>query len=298
MEHSEPDKATAVRAARLYLYRWLAAAATDPAVAGWRLLQDAQLQAEASAAAEYLRQLPEARPEAVAPGEIESTLLDTTQMISFLDTETDWAAEYMAVFGLLGSQECPPYETDYCPQTLSVYRAQQLADIAGFYAAFGLEPSTRRPEKQDHITLELEFMAWLIAKEQYALSNDITDGVAKAEACRDAQETFFQNHLAWWVPAFAFALRKKTDGLEDPAERTAPPASFYGSLGHMLAAFISVERALLGVEPPVELAAVRVEDPASVSCEGCGFADASAAPGAQQMPSKEVQEAQAKRHGE
>jgi len=71
--------------------------------------------------------------------------------------------------------------------------------------------------------------------------------------CRDAQRLFVEQHLAWWVPAFALALRRKADGLRDARDLHEPPRSALGALGAALAAFISAERAVLHIDPPTEL---------------------------------------------
>ena len=81
-----------------------------------------------------------------------------------------------------------------------------------------------------------------------------------AEVTRDAQKRFFREHIAWWVPAFAMALRRKADD----------DNNFYGTLGRALAEFIAVERRLLDVAPPTELVEARqTEGTDSPECEGC-----------------------------
>jgi TorA maturation chaperone TorD len=71
----------------------------------------------------------------------------------------------------------------------------ELADIAGFYRAFGVEitPGTERP---DHIAVELEFMHLLAVKEVVAAGRE--DGGEHARICRDARATFFRDHLGRW----------------------------------------------------------------------------------------------------
>lgn len=65
-------------------------------------------------------------------------------------------------------------------------RAQGLADINGFYRAFGVEPDKERP---DALPTELEFMHYLILKQVRARDTQ------KALICFDAQKKFFTEHL-------------------------------------------------------------------------------------------------------
>lgn len=257
-------------AARLGMYVWLASATADPASPSGCRLFDPFLQQVADRASALLRDAPEAVPEVLAPGELASRNLNIKDALQLLDTHgQSLAAEYQTIFGLVPSKDCPPYETEYCPQTFSVYRSQQLADIAGFYLAFGIEPSRTRPERHDHISLELEFMAWLIAKEEHARTGNSRDSADKSARCRDAQRRFFAEHLAWWVPAFARALRLKAEGSTNDAPVEAATRTFHGCLARNLAAMIAVERALLRVPPPEELVASRPTEEGAHDCSAC-----------------------------
>ena len=123
-------------------------------------------------------------------------------------------AEYDRVFGLVVPKECPPYETEYHPTQETFVRSQQMADIAGFYRAFGIEPAQSSPERPDHLALELEFMAFLLTKKRLALAAVELDPEAAEQVsiCDRAQRDFFRDHLAWWVPSFAAGLRRKAGG--------------------------------------------------------------------------------------
>ncbi len=140
---------------------------------------------------------------------------------------------YERTFGLLVSGTCPPYETEYVNSKFTFQRSQQLADVSGFYTAFGLEPSSQHPERQDHIVLELEFMAFLLGLERRAAESDELESGERVAVCRDALERFLEQHLAWWVPTFSKLL-----SMEDPE-------GYYGALARFLAAFVPAERALL-----------------------------------------------------
>lgn len=127
---------------------------------------------------------------------------------------------------------CTPYETEYDPMR-SVRKGQVLADILGFYSAFGLL-GTREKELPDHIGVELEFMSLLLQKEAYARLNGWSEKVA---ICTDAQRKFLGEHLGTWVFALCDRL-EETSGLE-----------FYRSLAKLLRKFMEHEIQGLGIEP-------------------------------------------------
>ena len=107
-------------------------------------------------------------------------------------------------------------------------RAKQLADIVGFYTAFGVEPNLERP---DALPNELEFMHYLILKAQNA--DDLPDGAGKRDVCEDAQRKFFSTHF---YPAARIIVDKllACDG-ED----------FYGEAAQELGDFIETEKMLM-----------------------------------------------------
>lgn len=255
---------------RAYLYRFLSLACSDPRSARWKKLFEPGAREVVLAAWECVVADPAARPARFAPGELEPAGDELAYLFGFLEERgRNHTQAHDGIFGLVVSKECPPYETQYCPQTFSVYRSERLADIAGFYRAFGVEPSRDQPERVDHIALELELMAWLLNKEQYALAQGGAQVEEHVEVCRDAQKKFFAEHLAWWVPAFATALWRKAEGTPHPGTPGAA-RTFHGALASALAAFVPMERALLAVPPPEELLAPRAtEDADSDGCGGC-----------------------------
>jgi TorA maturation chaperone TorD len=250
----------AVDLARECLYRFLAAALRDPAGAERPSLLSADSQELAWQAAELLRE--EAQSIPLGLGELPPSDLDIEPLLAQLTgpIETQ-VAEYDRVFGLVIAKECPPYETEYYPAAETFQRSQQLADIAGFYRAFGIEPSLSSPERPDHIALELEFMAFLIMKKRLALAGNENDssGSEQAAICEDACHKFFADHLAWWVPAFATGLRRKAvNGL-------------YAAVADVLAALIPAERQRLDIPAPrLPVQAVLIERPEEQGgCAGC-----------------------------
>ena len=71
-------------------------------------------------------------------------------------------------------------------------KTKQLSDISGFYRAFGLQIEKDRP---DALSVELEFMHFLIFKSMYASENNVDNSEEKIELCNDAQSKFFRTYL-------------------------------------------------------------------------------------------------------
>ena len=254
--------------ARQYLYRFFALLVSDPRSRRWQDLTDARFADAATFAADLLRDDFSDRAHALAPGEMPVSSLDVRTVLSLLPASAAQALQgYQQIFGLMApNRTCPPYETEYCSHRDPYYRAHQMADVSGFYRAFGLQPSRDVPERHDHAALELEFMSWIIAREQHA-----RDGGAEPNAriCLEAQHKFLRDHLSWWMPTFAFALRREADGVGDADELASTPQSFYGAVAASLAAFISTERLLLHVAAPKELLSPRAADEIDDACAAC-----------------------------
>lgn len=296
METDRTDlDSTALGLARQTLYQFFAGATGDPLTTRWDPLFSREFRLAAAAAADFaLGQAACSAPRdfTLAPGELAPPWLALEGDGRPLDllAERDREAileEHERVFGLTVSKECPAHETEYCPQTFDVYRSQRMADIGGFYRAFGLRPSTTAPERPDHVSMELEFMGWLLAKESYAgRSEDDEEGEERAAICREAAARFAGEHLFWWLPAFARALWRKAEGLDDAAfdDAEVRPATFLGALARSLAAFSAVERAFMRLPAPSELAApnpVEIEGPEETACADCALAKMPQGPNAE-----------------
>jgi nitrate reductase assembly molybdenum cofactor insertion protein NarJ len=106
----------------------------------------------------------------------------------------DIKSEYLATFDI--GREISPYETEYIREKVS-RKPFELADIAGFYTAFGfsINEDMRNKEALDHISIELEFMAILEWKGQYALEKEEEEN---AKIVKDARMKFLKDHLAKW----------------------------------------------------------------------------------------------------
>jgi TorA maturation chaperone TorD len=254
------DEVLAVDLARECLYRFLAAALSDPREPRWQLLLDGCNQQLAREAAELLRSEAGSGAVPLGFGEQPPERLDLEPLLRELPrAAADLETEHDRVFGLVPTRECPPYETEYHSTGEPFFRAQQLADVAGFYRAFGLETSRTSPERPDHLALELEFLAFLLLKKRLALESPVREGAEQAALCDEVFQTFFREHVSWWAPSFTVGLRRKAGG------------GFYAAAAQVLAAFLPAERARLNVPAPrLPLQPALIERPEEQSgCGGC-----------------------------
>jgi nitrate reductase assembly molybdenum cofactor insertion protein NarJ len=119
-----------------------------------------------------------------------------------LEGAEDGALEetYRDVLSHIHSQDCPMFETDFSSSEVW-RRTQELADIAGFYRAFGVEHPRERP---DHVSVETEFLHLVTYKSAWAL---VQGDVEHAEICEAAERRFLAEHVFKWMPAFASRFR-------------------------------------------------------------------------------------------
>ena len=201
--------------------------------------------------------------------EVVQTSLPETSEVSEVLELSDWSLEslqaaHRQVFGLTGSLM---YETELgLPHEFR--QSQELADIAGFYRAFGFRTGGTVRERPDHLATELEFMYLLALKEAYAASNSMPE---QAEICVDAQRKFLQDHLRRWIGPFCRSLERSIDERLGDAALQTP----YVMLAHLVESFISLESARLGVDSAIPPAAEQEPTPYNpdYSCAGCAVAD-------------------------
>jgi putative dimethyl sulfoxide reductase chaperone len=160
-------------------------------------------------------------------------------------TEVDWDLPglqelHRHAFGLTGSL-C--YETEYgLPHEFR--QSQELADIAGFYLAFGFKTGGTKRERPDHLAIELEFMHLLCLKEAMALFSNRPE---QAHLCRDAQRSFLKDHLGAWIGLFSQALDLSISQAEGIYGKKNP----YPVLGEVASIFILSHASSLGTDPVV-----------------------------------------------
>lgn len=138
---------------------------------------------------------------------------------------SDWEANFEAS----GELSFSPTETAHTAKSSMEAWAKtyRIADIAGFYKAFGLEvvPGTDRP---DHLGAELEFLHVLALKEAIALDEDNAEA---AGICAEAARWFLEEHLGEWSSKVSESLSEGGVG------------QIYPAASALLHAFVTMDRA-------------------------------------------------------
>jgi DMSO reductase family type II enzyme chaperone len=157
--------------------------------------------------------------------------------------------EYRDLFTHSASPDCPLNECAYGARHI-YQEVQELADIAGFYNAFGVELRGDRP---DSLSAELEFGYLLALKEAVALEKRDR---SSARTCRDARKKFIHDHLGRW----AENIGRRIEALA--------PDSAYAAAGQLLRSFVADEIAALRVAGIVPYQEVP-NPPEPLDDEGC-----------------------------
>lgn len=129
------------------------------------------------------------------------------------------AVDYATVFLAAGSADgsaAIPCESVYT-SSKRIFMQEAWEDVSRRYAEKGLGKDGAVDDlHEDHLALELEFMAWLIKN-----------------SAVEEQADFLNSHLLNWVPAFAADIEKYAR------------ADFYKAVGRITAAFLALEGAYL-----------------------------------------------------
>jgi TorA maturation chaperone TorD len=179
---------------------------------------------------------------------------------STLDTLLD---EYRNIFGSTTvATDCPPYEM-YFSGSHIFQQTQDLADISGFYRAFGLEVlKDDTANRWDHVAVELEFLHFLTYKQAYAIENH---GDEEQESCLTAKKKFLNAHIGRWIKAFSRAVESKS------------PSGFYRKAAKLASDFVHFDMQTLGVSAD-EIQELqdgepdflqRLEDKSAAACGSC-----------------------------
>lgn len=141
-------------------------------------------------------------------------------------------SHYLRLFGPAGT--CHPLETAFGDAGRLLGKSAILADISGFYLAFGLQLAPGSAHPEDHLCFELEYLGTLAFKEAYARAEGWAE---QAEITVWAQTLFIKEHLGTWAESF-----------RDRLGECAPPP-FYLALGEALHRTVEHEILRLEVSP-------------------------------------------------
>lgn len=148
------------------------------------------------------------------------------------DPLTDLAVDYARVFlgaGIAGNDAAYPYESVYTsPKRLIMQDARDQVVVA--YRAKGLTKLETLDFPEDHIALELEFMAYLCQETQQALA--VSDWWA-VSVCLKEQADFLGHHLLNWVPAFCADIEKYAE------------TGLYKAVANITNGYLRLERTIL-----------------------------------------------------
>jgi DMSO reductase family type II enzyme chaperone len=139
-------------------------------------------------------------------------------------TDAELAADYVRLF--LGSGPVLLHETAYGDARRIAGRSAELADVSGFYLAFGVKLAERDPDLPDHASVELEFLSLLFLKEAYALARGRLEPYRVA---RDAAAAFLRDHLGRWLEPLCRSLGEHA------------PASPYAALAQLAEQLVAHE---------------------------------------------------------
>ena len=140
----------------------------------------------------------EDQPDTIAGLELLSnwikTLLNDGRGSTFEEVKVD----YMRL--LVGTEDfkTPPWESVYFNEERMIFQEETLK-VRSWYRRFGLASKKLHNEPDDHIALEISFIAHLASLSLEALS---TDDQTVLEKTLKAQHDFLEEHLLQWAPTW------------------------------------------------------------------------------------------------
>jgi TorA maturation chaperone TorD len=165
--------------------------------------------------------------------------------------------QYGRLFGHTVRGQICPCETEYGDEN-KYHQPQQLADIAGYYRAFGLTPLSASELRHDHVACECEFLSFLNLKQAVFLEEcaHTPGGAETLDVTRRAERTFLRDHLGHFGRAFASCLA---------ADESGP---YYSAWGTLFLIWLDLECTRLEVElgPPDLAMRAESSDDAPMAC--------------------------------
>ena len=114
-------------------------------------------------------------------------------------------SDYTRLFIGPGKVLAPPWESVYFNDTRTIFDERTL-EVREWYRRFGVELIHVRKEPDNHLGLELAFLAHLAGKALLALENS---GHDDAKVFIEAQHEFASEHVFSWVGAFFDLVESK-----------------------------------------------------------------------------------------
>ncbi|MEM2370624.1 MAG: molecular chaperone TorD family protein, partial [Candidatus Bathyarchaeia archaeon] len=143
---------------------------------------------------------------------------------SILKLAEDYAYLFLGLGGLPH-----PSESSYLSEN-SLMMQEPRDEVLGIYRNIGVRKCEDYREPEDHIAVELQFMAYLCRKsiEAFAKGEE-----SEGRRYLEAQKDFLHNHLTIWVPKLAKNISERAK------------TRFYRIVGCITEAFISAEKSVL-----------------------------------------------------
>lgn len=145
----------------------------------------------------------------------------------------DLSVDYARIFlgaGIAETFAAFPYESVYTSSRKIIMQAAR-DQVKSIYTANGLRKVDDRPEFfEDHISLELEFMAFLCNKAQLILNNEKNSDIL---ACFNDQIDFLKGHLLNWICGFCNDVEKYAN------------TDFYKGIGKITSGYLKMDSEIL-----------------------------------------------------
>ena len=140
----------------------------------------------------------------------------------------DLSREYASLFLGVGSKTVSPCESVYRSGAGLLYQST-LFEVQQLYGGIGMEKSEQYHEPDDHIAVELMYMAKLCGMTGEAVNTDNKSGLRYL----GLQQQFLETHLTQWVSVFSQSLIAATD------------SPFYRAVALLLKGFVGIDHGLV-----------------------------------------------------
>ena len=136
------------------------------------------------------------------------------------------AADYASLFLGAGKHPAHPYESVHTSEDGIIMR-EAWSNVLQTYGEFCLRKTDNYTQPEDHIAIELEFMAYLCLEMQKAIAMEDSKSI---DVLIKTQKNFIKKHLVSWAPNFCSDIVKGSAKL-----------NFYGAVSKIVRNFIIIE---------------------------------------------------------